>query len=85
MVTRMDSYVGRILAKLKETGLDQNTLVFYCSDNGGVFDPQPFGTMGPLRAKKGSVYEGGLRVPMIARWSGKIKPGAVSDLSMVLR
>lgn len=79
MVTRMDSYVGRIMAKLKESGLDKNTLVFYCSDNGGVFDPRPFGTMGPLRAKKGTLYEGGLRVPMIARWSGKIKPGAVSD------
>jgi arylsulfatase A-like enzyme len=78
MVTRMDSYVGRIMARLKETGLDRNTLVFFCSDNGGVFDPKPFGTMGPLRDRKGSGYEGGLRVPMIARWPGKVAAGAVS-------
>jgi arylsulfatase A-like enzyme len=78
MVTRMDSYVGRVMAKLKETGLDENTLVFFTSDNGGTFEYKPFGTMGPLRAKKGSIYEGGTRVPMIARWTGKVKPGAVS-------
>jgi arylsulfatase A-like enzyme len=53
--------------------------VFFCSDNGGTFDPQPFGTMGPLRDKKGSNYEGGLRIPMIARWPGKVAAGAVSD------
>ncbi len=79
MVTRMDHYLGRILDKLKETGLEKNTLVFFCSDNGGVFDPQPFGTMGPLRGKKGTVYEGGLRVPMIVRFPGKIKAGTVSE------
>lgn len=79
MVTRMDGYVGRILSKLKETGLDQTTLVFFCSDNGGVFDPKAFGTMGPLRGRKGSLYEGGIRVPMIARWPGKIQAGAVSE------
>jgi len=79
MVTRMDSYVGRIMAKLKETGLDEKTVVFFASDNGGVFDPTAFGTMGPLRERKGSVYEGGIRIPMIVRWPGKIKPGSVSD------
>lgn len=80
MVTRMDSYVGRIVAKLKECGLEENTLVFCCSDNGGVFDPKAFGTMGPLRGQKGSLYEGGIRVPMIAKWPGKVKAGAVSDV-----
>jgi arylsulfatase A-like enzyme len=79
MVSRMDGYVGRIMARLKECGLDDNTLVFFTSDNGGTFDYKPFGTMGPLRAKKGSPYEGGTRVPMIARWQGRIKAGAVSD------
>ncbi len=79
MVTRMDAYVGRIMAKLKETGLDQNTVVFFTSDNGGVFNFKPFATTGPLRGKKGSIDEGGLRVPMIVRWPGKIKAGAVSD------
>ncbi|MFB3827357.1 MAG: arylsulfatase [Bryobacteraceae bacterium] len=79
MVTRMDSYVGRIMAKLKETGLDENTLVFFTSDNGGTFDFEPFGSMGPLREQKGSIYDGGTRVPMIARWPGKIKPGTTSN------
>ena len=79
MVTRMDSYVGRIMAKLKETGLEENTLVFFTSDNGGIFDYKPFGTMGPLRARKGSIYEGGTRIPSIARWPGQVKAGSVSD------
>ncbi len=79
MVTRLDSYVGRIMALLKETGLEENTVVFFTSDNGGTFDYKPFGSMGPLRGKKGSVYEGGIRVPMIVRWPGKVKAGAVSD------
>jgi len=79
MVTRMDAYVGRIMAKLKETGLDENTVVFFTSDNGGVFGFKLFETNGPLRAKKGSIYEGGIRAPMIVRWPGNIKAGAVSS------
>jgi arylsulfatase A-like enzyme len=79
MVTRMDSYVGRIMAKLKENGLDENTVVFFTSDNGGTFDYKPFGTMGPLRARKGSIYEGGTRIPMIVRWPGRVKPGSVNS------
>jgi arylsulfatase A-like enzyme len=79
MVTRMDSYVGRIMAKLVETGLDNNTLVFFCSDNGGPFEYKPFGSTGPLRGRKGSIYDGGLRVPMIARWPGRIASGSVSS------
>lgn len=80
MVTRFDSYVGRIMARLKECGLDENTLVLCCSDNGGTFEPKAFGTMGPLKGRKGSLYEGGIRVPMIARWPGKVASGATSDL-----
>lgn len=79
MVTRMDSYVGRILAKLKECGLEENTVVFFTSDNGGVIDYKPFATTGPLRGRKGSIYEGGIRVPMIVRWPGRVKAGAVSN------
>lgn len=79
MVTRLDSYVGRIMSKLKEAGLDENTVVFFTSDNGGVFDFKPFGTMGPLRGRKGDLYEGGIRIPMIVRWPGRIKPGGTSD------
>jgi arylsulfatase A-like enzyme len=80
MVTRMDGYVGRIMAKLKEAGLDQNTVVFFTSDNGGTFEFQPFNEPSPLRGKKGSLYDGGIRVPMIVRWTGRVKPGSVSDL-----
>ncbi|MCW5964876.1 MAG: arylsulfatase, partial [Bryobacterales bacterium] len=81
MVTRFDRYVGQIMAKLKECGLDENTLVFVTSDNGGAvsgFDE--FRSMGPYRDKKGSPYEGGLRVPMLARWPGKVQAGSVSDM-----
>lgn len=84
MITRMDREVGRILDLLKELGLDENTLVIFSSDNGtawgyGGTDPAFFNSSDGLRDFKGSVYEGGIRVPMIARWKGKIKPGAVSD------
>lgn len=80
MVTRLDDDVGRLLALLDELKLRDNTIVFFCSDNGG---PAPFGdvfnTNGTLRAKKGQVYEGGLRVPMIVRWPGRVPSGRVSD------
>ena len=79
MVTRMDRDVGRIMALLKELGLDERTIVFFCSDNGaarrweGIFD-----SSGTLRGKKGALFEGGLRTPMIARWPGHIQAGATS-------
>lgn len=84
MITRMDRVVGRIMDLLKELGLDENTLVIFTSDNGtawgyGGTDPDFFNSSGGLRDFKGSMYEGGIRVPMIARWKGKIKPGTVSD------
>lgn len=80
MITRMDDHVGALLNLLDELKLADNTIVFFASDNGG---PAPFGdifhTNGSLRAKKGQVYEGGLRVPLIARWPNHIPAGAVSD------
>jgi len=79
MVTRFDDYVGKIMAKLKETGLDENTIVFVCSDNGGTSLYKPFASLGPFREKKGSLTEGGLRTPMLVRWPGKIKAGVVND------
>ena len=83
MVTRMDRGVGEIMALLAELGLDENTIVFFTSDNGGQGSGGPdanfFRANGPLRGYKGQMYEGGIRVPMIARWPGRIAKGAVSD------
>jgi len=83
MITRMDRDIGRLLAKLKELGIDEKTLVMFSSDNGphreGGNNPHFNDSNGPLRGIKRDVYEGGIRVPLIARWPGKIKPGSVSD------
>jgi arylsulfatase A-like enzyme len=84
-VTRMDEQIGRILSALDERGLASNTLVLFSSDNGphreGGHDPDFFRSSGPLRGTKRDLYEGGIRVPAIARWKGKILPGQVSDAS----
>ena len=81
MITRMDTDIGRLLTKLKELGIDDNTIVFFTSDNGphreGGADPAFFDSNGPLQGIKRDLYEGGVRVPMIARWPGKIQPGGV--------
>ncbi|MBE0534165.1 MAG: sulfatase-like hydrolase/transferase [Phycisphaerae bacterium] len=83
MVSRMDRSVGEIAALLKELGLEENTLVIFTSDNGptnaGGADSGFFENAGPLRGLKGSVYEGGIRVPYIARWPGKIKQATTND------
>jgi arylsulfatase A len=83
MISRMDRDVGRIMALLKELNLDENTIVFFTSDNGPIFAPGQsdyFHSAGPLRGRKQTMYEGGIRIPMIARWPGRIAAGAVSDL-----
>lgn len=83
MISRMDRDVGRLLNTLAEMGIGDNTLVFFASDNGphaeGGADPNFFDSSGPLRGIKRDMYEGGIRVPMIARWPGCIEPGTVSD------
>ena len=83
MVSRMDRDIGKLLALLKQLGLDEDTLVMFSSDNGphkeGGNDPDFFGSNGPLKGYKRDLYEGGIRVPMIARWPGKIKAGSVSN------
>jgi len=83
MVTRMDRDTGRIMSLLKELGLDKNTLVIFTSDNGPTFnggsDSAFFESAKPLRGLKGSVYEGGIRIPYIARWPGRIQAGSTSD------
>jgi arylsulfatase A-like enzyme len=77
MITRMDGDIGKIMAKLKELGIDNNTIVMFSSDNGphkeGGADPAFNKSSGPLQGYKRDLYEGGIRVPMIARWPGKIK------------
>lgn len=87
MITRLDTYVGEILAKLREKGLDKNTLVIFSSDNGpheeGGADPEFFGRDGRLRGLKRQCYEGGIRVPFIAWWPGKVPAGKVNDHQLV--
>lgn len=83
MITRLDTYVGEIMDKLKEKGLDENTIVIISSDNGpheeGGADPEFFGRDGKLRGLKRQCYEGGIRIPFIVKWDGKIEPGTVND------
>ncbi len=83
MITRMDRDIGRLMALLKKLGLDNDTAVFFTSDNGphkeGGSDPDFHDSNGRLRGIKRDLYEGGIRVPMIARWLGKMKAGKVSE------
>ncbi|MCX8037302.1 MAG: arylsulfatase [Candidatus Sumerlaeia bacterium] len=82
MMHRYDGYIGDLLALLRELGLEENTVIFFTSDNGAPSrggDWDLFRRDYPFRAQKGSPYEGGTRVPMIVRWPGKVKAGAVSD------
>ncbi len=84
MITRMDRYVGNILKLLDELNLSDNTVVVFSSDNGTTHldqevDYEFFESVGELRGLKGSLYEGGVRVPTLVRWPGKVKAGSSSD------
>ncbi len=83
MITRMDGDVGRLFGLLRELKIDDDTLVVFTSDNGphseGGHKHEFFDANGPLRGFKRDLYEGGIRVPTIARWPGKIKAGGESD------
>jgi arylsulfatase A-like enzyme len=83
MITRMDRDIGTILAKLKESKLEESTIVIFSSDNGahkeGGVDPKFFNSTGGLRGIKRDLYEGGIRIPLIVRWPGKIKPGQTTS------
>jgi len=89
MVTRLDDHVGMILAELRKQGLDNNTLVLFASDNGPTFkavgvDPEFFGSALNFRGLKEDIFDGGLRMPFIVRWPGKVKAGAESGHVMAL-
>lgn len=83
MITRLDAYVGEIMQKLEEKGLADNTIVIFSSDNGpheeGGADPTFFNRDGVLKGLKRSCHEGGIRVPFIVRWPGKVKAGVKTD------
>jgi len=83
MITRMDRDIGTILQRLKELEIDKNTVVMFTSDNGhhdeGGHATERFDPNGPLRGMKRDLYEGGIRVPLIVRWPGQTKAGAISE------
>jgi len=83
MITRMDRDVGRIMKLIKKLGIDENTIVFFTSDNGPYKgSPIPiefFDSNAIFRGGKRDLYEGGIRIPMIVRWPGKVPAGRVSD------
>ncbi|RMH09929.1 MAG: N-acetylgalactosamine-6-sulfatase [Planctomycetota bacterium] len=83
MISYLDDVIGRILQHLDEHGLTDNTIVLFSSDNGtswvGGVDIEFFNSVGELRGHKAQLWEGGIRVPFIARWPGHIEPGSVND------
>jgi len=85
MISHLDRDIGKIMAHIKELGLVEKTLIVFSSDNGPTYgrlggaDSEFFQSAAGMRGLKGSLYEGGIRVPMVARWPGKIEPGGVTD------
>jgi arylsulfatase A-like enzyme len=83
MVSQLDRHVGEIGQMLKELGLDENTIIFFTSDNGphkeGGYNPEVFNSNGNLKGIKRDLYEGGIRVPLIVKWPGKVKAGSESN------
>lgn len=84
MIETMDTSVGRVLAKLKELGLEENTVVMFMSDNGGLSTSEGSPTSNlPLRGGKGWLYEGGIREPFLIRWPGGAKAGTTCDVPVI--
>jgi arylsulfatase A-like enzyme len=84
MVEAMDQAVGKVLETLKTQGVEESTIVFFVSDNGGLSTSEGHPTSNsPLRAGKGWLYEGGIRAPMIIKWPGVTSPGRVCDVPVI--
>ena len=85
MITHMDAGIGAIMERIAALGLDEDTIIMFSSDNGPTFnrlggsDSEFFASAGSFKGLKGSLYEGGIRVPFVARWPGAIEPGTTSD------
>ncbi len=83
MITELDDYVGELMSKIKQLGLEENTIIIFVSDNGphleGGADPDYFDSNGELKGYKRDLYEGGIRTPMICKWPGVIEAGSKSD------
>ena len=80
MVDNLDRCIGLLMEEIGSLGLDKHTLVIFTSDNGGI---RRISCQDPLRAGKGSYYEGGIRVPLVFRWPGRIDPGTVPDIPAI--
>jgi len=80
MIETLDKNLGRLLQTLDDLKITDNTVVFFFSDNGGVVGNS---SMGPLRGGKGMLYEGGIRVPLVVRWPGRVKPGSICDVPVI--
>lgn len=85
MVSRMDEHVGKIVSQIRDLGLEDNTIFIFSSDNGPLYDKlggtdcEFFESAGPFRGRKGSLYEGGFRVPTLVSWKGHIPAGTTSE------
>ena len=84
MIESVDNQVGKVINKLKELNIDQNTIICFTSDNGGLSTSEGSPTSNiPLRGGKGWLYEGGIREPFLISWPGVIKPNALSDTPVI--
>lgn len=79
MISRMDSDIGRLLETLKKQGIDKNTIIVFTSDNGAEYNSPFFENNKPFKGKKRDVYEGGVHVPFVVRWTDKVKAGSTTD------